>query len=253
MQLDNQTRSTPESPSLISCFGVVLSIFFGLLGLLIGLGVLWFAYVFIVSKMLNPASILCIAITALISIIFIFLAFRVNKQKWYLSLGLVVLAWGVLGLFLGGLINYSTVRMTLSGISMQPALAAGDYVIVDKLAYSSKLPQRGDIILYSDPFMGETWIKRVIGLPGENVAINSGHVYIDGVLLQEPDTISLADHSGKWQVGDAEYFVLGDNRNNSADSRAMGNVPLENILGKVTYICLPFSRAGKISNAYHSP
>ena len=188
------------------------------------------------------------------SIILIFLAFRLKKQLWYLTLGSLLLVWFVLSPVSFFLINYSTDRLVMVSGSMKPALLPGDYFIVDKLAYKSTLPQRGDIVLYSRPFnQADTRIARVVGLPGENIQMKAGQIWIDGAVLQEPHDISMAAYSGQWETGDAGYFLLGDNRNASSDSHILGMIPVKSILGKVTYIYYPFSRYGSIINNHPTP
>ena len=232
----------------------VISIVFATQAFMVGVLAVWFAYVFVQSQMLNLSNILFIAQAAAIVILLIILAFRVKKQKWYLSLGLLLILWIVFAPLSSYLINHSTDRLKMVSISMQPVLSPGDYFIVDKLAYDSDLPHRGDIVLYAYTIDRGLRISRVIGLPGENIQIKkSGRVYINGELLNEPSSIPVTSYIGEWQVGPAEYFVLGDNRDSSADSRRIGMIPAENVFGKVTYIYLPLSRAGAITNQGYIP
>lgn len=236
-----------------SCLISVISIVFTIQAFMLGILTVWFAYVFVKSQMLNLSNSLFIALAAVIIILLIFLALRVKKQKWYLSLGLLLILWFVFAPLSAYLINHSTARLQMVSSSMQPALTPGDYFIVDKLAYSSGSPRRGDIILYSYSINQGLRISRIIGLPGENVKIESGKVYIDGVLLNEPASIPLTTYVGEWQVGPTEYFVLGDNRNLSSDSRFIGMIPAQYVFGKVTYIYLPLSRAGPINSLSYNP
>jgi signal peptidase I len=254
MQTINHTETSSKSSSLKSCFVVIITVAFGLLGFFYGIGAIWFTMAFIQTQMLNLENILFIALSGLKSILFIFLALRVGKQKWFLSLGLLGLAFVIIEPLQSYLINYSTDRIAMVGNSMKPELESGDLFIVDNLAYRSNLPQRGDIVSYSYPKdLTLEYVKRVIGLPGEKVQIKSGQILINGVLLQEPNFIAQARYSGEWQVGKSEYFILGDNRNSSADSHSSGMVPLNNIFGKVTYRYWPLSKAGKITSEGYTP
>lgn len=142
-------------------------------------------------------------------------------------------------LFLG--INAVSERIRVESISMQPNLYAGDFVIVNKLAYKFGEPQRGDIIVFRyPPDPDQTpYIKRVIGLPGDQIHIADGKIFINGMLLTEPYLEVNTNRGGDWSVGEGSLFVMGDNRNNSSDSRAWGMVPFENIIGKALVIYWP--------------
>lgn len=126
------------------------------------------------------------------------------------------------------------------GHSMEPVLKDGQTVLVDKLAYRLGEPERFDVIVFRDRREeGRYYMKRIVGLPGETVQIADGRVTIDGVLLEEPserEEIRDARRASEPVVlGQAEYFVLGDNRNGSSDSRDsdIGNVSAEQIIGRV--------------------
>ena len=128
------------------------------------------------------------------------------------------------------------------GHSMEPVLKDGQTVLVDKLAYRLGEPERFDVIVFRDRREeGRYYMKRIVGLPGETVQIADGRVTIDGVLLEEPserEEIRDARRASEPVVlGQAEYFVLGDNRNGSADSRDsdIGNVSAEQIIGRVVF------------------
>ncbi len=140
------------------------------------------------------------------------------------------------------LFGFSTERIVVESISMQPALFPGDYAIVNKLAYSShNTPRRGDVILFEYPPNPNSipYFKRIIGLPGDQVHIADGKIYINGELIAEPYIIVTTNRGGDWTVPANQYFVLGDNRNNSSDSRSWGFVPSENIIGRVELIYFP--------------
>jgi len=127
----------------------------------------------------------------------------------------------------------------VSGYSMEPALANNDKIMLDKFTYSLADIERFDVVVFSaDDDKGE-YVKRIIGMPGERIQIKNGKVYIDGKVLR--DDIKNADsilNAGiveeEMLLGEDEYFVLGDNRNNSEDSRfeSIGNISRDDIIGK---------------------
>ena len=121
--------------------------------------------------------------------------------------------------------------------SMEPNLHDGQSIIANKLVYYLHPPERGDIIVFQAPSNpGKDYIKRIIGLPGEEVAIREGQVYIDGARLEETYVARPARRSwGPEVVGESEYFVLGDNRSNSNDSRNWGMLDEEAIIGKAWF------------------
>ncbi len=142
-------------------------------------------------------------------------------------------------LFIG--INAISARIRVESISMKPNLVAGDFVLVNKLAYLFGQPSRGDIIVFKYPPDPDQipYIKRIIGLPGDQVHIANGKVYVNGDLLIEPYLDVSTNRGGDWSVPGGSLFVMGDNRNNSSDSRSWGMVPLENIIGKAEFIYWP--------------
>ena len=129
--------------------------------------------------------------------------------------------------------------------SMIPTLNIRDRLFVNKFIYRFKEPKRGDIVVFSSPHAdGKDYVKRCIGLPGDTVQLIKGKVYIDdkqlilgGVTIQEDysftDAIKIPEH---------HYFMLGDNRGNSQDSRYWGFVPKKDILGKALFTFWPISR-----------
>lgn len=144
-------------------------------------------------------------------------------------------------------------RTVVSGESMRPTLEDGDNLIVDKISYRFSDPKRYDIVVFPFRYQeGTFYIKRVIGLPGETVQIVDGEIYINGRILQEPhkyDEIrSPGIASSEITLGADEYFVLGDNRNNSSDSRepSVGNISREEIIGKALLRIWPFDRIGVV-------
>jgi signal peptidase I len=120
-------------------------------------------------------------------------------------------------------IEFTTGRFRVEGPSMQPTLAAGQFVLTDRLAYRLGQPQRGDIVvIHPEAGAGQDLIKRVVGLPGEHIVMGAGVVHIDGRPYAEPYLNEPAGYSGTWTLGPDEFFVLGDNRNNSSDSHVFG-------------------------------
>jgi signal peptidase I len=164
-----------------------------------------------------------------------------QKSSWRRTL-LDTLETILLSLVLFLAINTVSERIRVESISMQPTLFPGDYVIVNKLVYRfTNTPKRGDVIVFKyppDP-TAIPYIKRVIGLPGDQVHIASGKVYINGQLMLEPWLKVTTNRGGDWTVPAENIFVMGDNRNNSSDSRSWGFVPLGNIIGRAELIYLP--------------
>lgn len=143
-------------------------------------------------------------------------------------------------------------RTQVSGSSMESTLSDKDNLIVDKITYRFKDPQRFDIIVFPVDEQQDTYyIKRVIGLPGESVYIDTkGDIYIDDVLLEESyGNAVIADAgraAGTVVLEEDEYFVMGDNRNNSIDSRmeSVGNVHKDDIIGKAWIRIWPIRKFG---------
>lgn len=137
-------------------------------------------------------------------------------------------------------INAISARVRVDGLSMNPTLQHGEYVLVSRLAYKTGAPERGDIIVFSFPMdQKQDLIKRVIGLPGETIEIRSGEVLINGAKLDEPYIAQSPVYNGTWTVGEGQLFVLGDNRNDSKDSHQWGLLPIENVIGKALLIYWP--------------
>ena len=120
------------------------------------------------------------------------------------------------------------------GMSMMPSIKNGEYIIVNKVVYYFQEPRRGDVIVFHSPRSPENdLIKRVIGLPGDEIEVKNGKIYINQKPLEEhyitePPTYKYPNI----EVPDNSYFVLGDNRNNSSDSHTGWFLPRENIIGK---------------------
>jgi signal peptidase I len=143
----------------------------------------------------------------------------------------------LLTLFIFWIVNAATGRFRIEGHSMLPTLTEGEYIIINKLSYYLEEPERGDIIVLQFPNdRSRDFIKRVIGLPGDLVQVDNGEVRVNGVLLQEPYINDKPSYTGSWTVPEDEYFVLGDNRNNSSDSHNWSFLPREDIVGKAWII-----------------
>ena len=148
------------------------------------------------------------------------------------------------------IITFVGQRSKVSGSSMEPTLSDGDNLIVDKISYRIHDPQRFDIIIFPYQYQENTYyIKRIIGLPGETVYINdAGEIYINGKLLEEDYGLDTIQNPGLASepitLGEDEYFVMGDNRNNSTDSRfaSVGEIKRQNIIGKAWVRIYPFNK-----------
>ncbi|MDD6691778.1 MAG: signal peptidase I [Lachnospiraceae bacterium] len=160
----------------------------------------------------------------------------------------VLLAWF--------LITFVAQRTDVNGTSMVPTLEDGDQLICDKISYRFRDPERFDIIIFPYQYQKNTYfIKRVIGLPGETVRIDyDGNIYINGEILNEKYGLEKMAYPGiaeqEITLGDDEYFVLGDNRNVSEDSRYpdVGLIKRKDIIGRAWLRIYPFSKFGLITH-----
>lgn len=177
----------------------------------------------------------------------------VNRLKqaasWILQIAVVLL-------FAFVFVWYFGQRVSTVGDSMSPVLSNGDVVLVNRFVYNTSSPKRGDIIVFK-PKGNENshyYIKRIIGLPGETVEIIEGSIYIDGEKLTEDynaDKVSdVGIVTGKMKLGGDEFFVLGDDRDKSEDSRMadVGNVKRSYIYGKVWFVVSPMDDFGFIKD-----
>lgn len=150
------------------------------------------------------------------------------------------------------LITYVGQRTSVSGSSMEPTLLDHDQLILDKISYRFEEPERFDIIVFPFQYAEKTYyVKRIIGMPGETVQIDeTGNIFINGEILTENYGKETILHPGvaaePVTLEDDEYFVLGDNRNNSSDSRdpSVGNIERDDIMGKAWVRIWPFDKIG---------
>ena len=141
-------------------------------------------------------------------------------------------------LFVG--INAVSARVRVDGLSMQPTLENDEFILVNKISYRWSAVERGDIIVFHFPINPEEeLIKRVIGLQGDHVVVKNNQVFVNGQQLNEPYISQAPMYSGEWVVEENYLFVLGDNRNNSNDSKDWGLLPIENVVGKAAVIYWP--------------
>jgi len=183
-----------------------------------------------------------------------------KKQKPRKSLFQELLETLLLTLVLFGVARFSLQNFKVDGTSMVPSLLSGEYILVDKISYRfhGDLPARGDIIVFKFPQdTSRDFIKRVIGLPGDRIAIKlvggRYRTYVNGKMLDEPyvhflqppttnsefhevTSFDVRERYGPVTVPANQYFVMGDNRDNSQDSRYWGFLPRENVKGKALLI-----------------
>ena len=149
----------------------------------------------------------------------------------------------VMAIILYILIDAVVARVVVQKISMIPTLVPGEVLLVNKLKYKFSEIERGDIITFQYPLDPELdYVKRAIGLPGDEVVVVGGQVMVNGRALNEPYISSAPDYEGVWEVPESALFVLGDNRNPSADSHVWGFVPVENVIGKAFAVYWPINR-----------
>lgn len=151
---------------------------------------------------------------------------------------------GLIAIFLAFVIVFSVgMRTSVIGDSMEPALYNGQEILMNRVIYRLSLPKRGDVVVFlpNGNQNSHYYVKRVVGLPGEKVQIKDGSVYINGVLLEEDDSFDKMAEAGiaenELELALDEFFVLGDNRNSSEDSRSgnVGAVKKDTIIGKAWF------------------
>lgn len=150
------------------------------------------------------------------------------------------------------LVNLASGRFVVEGESMRPNFITGEFLVVSRVHYLFGQPQRGDIVVFHSPDNnGEDYLKRVIGLPGETVEIRQQQVYINDLPLHETyilETCLPGDcFDQRWTLGATEYFVMGDNRNNSDDSRRLGPIDQHYLVGEALFRYWPPRVWGSVS------
>lgn len=173
-----------------------------------------------------------------------------DKTKGILS-NIMYIAFVLLFSFL--IVRFIGQRTEVIGSSMVPTLEDGNQLITDKISYRFQEPERFDIIVFPHEPMDEYYIKRIIGLPGETVEIaDDGTIYINGEILEEEygyGETTPQELDGPVELGEDEYFVLGDNREISLDSRYhdVGSIPRSIIIGRAWVRLYPFNEFGLLT------
>lgn len=184
---------------------------------------------------------------------------RLQKQEEKTSFLKELLGWVLYIAIIVGMtyliVTYVGQRTKVSGDSMETALQDGDNLIVDKISYRFRDPERFEIIVFPYKYAENTYyIKRIIGMPGEAIQIKDGYVFINGEQLDENYGLERMDAAGIAEdiilLGEDEYFVLGDNRNNSSDSRSssVGILTREDLIGRAWVRIWPLRKIGVISH-----
>lgn len=154
------------------------------------------------------------------------------------------------------IVNYGLEKVTMTGDSMKNTLVDGDQILINKLSYRFTSPKRFDIIVYKQSGKEHSYysVKRVIGLPGDTIQVKDGNVYINDEKIKEKVAVDEMVNGGlaleKIKLDEDEYFVLGDNRNDSEDSRfaSIGNIVRDEIIGKAWIRTNSFTFVNQITN-----
>ena len=162
-------------------------------------------------------------------------------------------AWEIIKVIIISLLIVIPIRTWIAqpfiveGASMEPNFHNGEYLIIDELSYAFGAPKRGEVIIFRYPLQpSEFFIKRIIGLPGETVEIKTGQVFVNDAVVPEqylPKNLQTGPDKTV-QLEDNQYFVMGDNRTASSDSRVWGPLPKKNITGRVFLRLWPIAKAG---------
>ncbi|MGD0205684.1 MAG: signal peptidase I [Dehalococcoidia bacterium] len=196
-----------------------------------------------------------------------------RRRRRYLTIFREVVETLLLAVLIFLAVRSTVQNFKVEGSSMIPSLDNGQYIIVNKLAYAQfdlgifdflpffdagdnsthhvfGSPKRGDVVVFQSPsYADRDFIKRIIGVPGDKVQIRDGVVYINDEPLDEPYTEGTTNcPCGPWYIEEGQYFVLGDHRSNSSDSRQFGPIPEEKIIGKTWFSYWPLSDVGLAPN-----
>ena len=138
----------------------------------------------------------------------------------------------------------------VEGQSMEPSFQNGDYLITEKISFRIRPPERGEIVIFHPPDNPDVnYIKRLVGLPGDVISISDGAVHVNGKKILEPylssdnQTVSTQKEGSAITLKEGEYFVMGDNRNHSRDSREIGPIPTDSIVSRIWFRLLPIQQA----------
>ena len=147
--------------------------------------------------------------------------------------------------------NYVFEIAVTSGASMEPTITQGDHILVNRLAYRSRVPEKGEIVAFKIGWV--MIVKRVLGVPGDVIELKNGLLYCNSKLIEHEKRPIPSDNKSKQRsfkpmmVWDKHLFVIGDNREHSIDSRDFGTIPYKDIIGKVIIIYYPYGRIKKLS------
>jgi signal peptidase I len=231
------------------------------LGLFIGLSI-------VPGQLNNPLMVTLVKLAILIltigAAVHAYLSAPVRRERSKAAIWIIAIAPILVSFFLAfGIRGFVAEARYIPSKAMAPTLEVNDRLIINKLSYQFQAPQRGDIIVFMPPEeaaivctggiprqgqgSSDTYIKRIIGLPGEQVEVRQGKVLINNQPLTEPYIQQPPEYQyGPSKVPTNHYWVLGDNRNNSCDGHYWGFVPKENIIGKATQRFWPSERSGSI-------
>ncbi len=183
-----------------------------------------------------------------------FLEEKEEKINWKKEIISFIVELLVIMLIVTAVIRYVGQVTKVSGSSMESTLSDGDRLIIDKISYRFSDPERFDIVVFPYEYEEKTYyIKRIIGLPGETIWLNDGNIYINGEILEEDYGLETFTNAGiaaePITLGENEYFLMGDNRNNSKDSRdpLVGVVSGDTFIGKAVFRIWPLNKIGSLN------